>query len=354
MMSFPERSRVWVVGSRLAGAAGSGICLTQTTTFMADHLCGIGPGHAIPPGDRRFPSGTWPSAATPALGPSRPPERRPSGLVACRDGQGSAQRVGDHGVHPQLHHGRRSSGPLTVQVLTARPRAWARSTSSAVTASTKGCTARNPAAAASSSPRPGSAAEAPQGARAPAARPPPAPPAGWPAGRTRRSPGRSSRRSSIASAVGGGDHLGGVPPGVGRRVLDLHVDRHAVADGQDVGQQGHVAGSSATPSSGMTPTPGTSASWWTASAPSLVRRTSSSTPSAPRRRASAKASTVFSSEAALGTTPMCKNGRHCILPAMVARAPRRRAGTNAASRGSEKARKTACRQAMSGSSVFVP
>ncbi len=36
--------------------------------------------------------------------------------------------------------------------------------------------------------------------------------------------------------------LPGVPPRVLGRVLDLDVDHHAFADGQDVGQQGHVGG----------------------------------------------------------------------------------------------------------------
>ena len=35
MISFPSLTRVWVWPSRAWGAAGSGICFTQTTTFMA-------------------------------------------------------------------------------------------------------------------------------------------------------------------------------------------------------------------------------------------------------------------------------------------------------------------------------
>ena len=42
------------------------------------------------------------------------------------------------------------------------------------------------------------------------------------------------------------------------------------------------------------PSPSIRGSWWMARAPSAVRRTSSSTPSAPNRLASAKASSVFS------------------------------------------------------------
>ena len=38
-MSLPSRFRVLVVGSSAPGSAGSGICLTHTTTFMADSLC---------------------------------------------------------------------------------------------------------------------------------------------------------------------------------------------------------------------------------------------------------------------------------------------------------------------------
>src|SRR6478736_3992581 len=36
-MSLPSRLRVFVAGSSAPGAAGSGICFTQTTTFMAGH-----------------------------------------------------------------------------------------------------------------------------------------------------------------------------------------------------------------------------------------------------------------------------------------------------------------------------
>src|SRR6516225_5302253 len=50
MINLPERSRVFVSGLRAEGAAGSGICFTQTTTFMADHLCGTDPYNAIRPG----------------------------------------------------------------------------------------------------------------------------------------------------------------------------------------------------------------------------------------------------------------------------------------------------------------
>src|SRR5262245_31000010 len=34
MMSLPSRTRVFVLGSSFPGLAGSGICFTQTTTFM--------------------------------------------------------------------------------------------------------------------------------------------------------------------------------------------------------------------------------------------------------------------------------------------------------------------------------
>src|ERR1700692_4569961 len=34
-MSLPSRTRVWETGSSLPGLAGSGICFTQTATFMA-------------------------------------------------------------------------------------------------------------------------------------------------------------------------------------------------------------------------------------------------------------------------------------------------------------------------------
>src|SRR4051794_32044828 len=38
-MSLPSRTRVFVSGSSFPGAAGSGICLTQTATFMVGGCC---------------------------------------------------------------------------------------------------------------------------------------------------------------------------------------------------------------------------------------------------------------------------------------------------------------------------
>src|SRR5258708_19031465 len=42
MISLPSRTRVLVSGSSLPGVAGSGICLTQTATFMAPIVAGRG------------------------------------------------------------------------------------------------------------------------------------------------------------------------------------------------------------------------------------------------------------------------------------------------------------------------
>ena len=88
MMSLPERSRVLVSGFSAAGAAGSGICLTQTTTFMADHLCGPGPGPPFGPVTGLFAPGRRPSNGD-GIG-SRPPRFGP-GAGPC-DGQGVAER----------------------------------------------------------------------------------------------------------------------------------------------------------------------------------------------------------------------------------------------------------------------
>ena len=48
-MSLPSRTSVWVVGSSLPGTAGSGICFTQTTTFMGGLFPTDDPHHQLVP-----------------------------------------------------------------------------------------------------------------------------------------------------------------------------------------------------------------------------------------------------------------------------------------------------------------
>src|SRR5580704_2839347 len=93
MISLPDRSRVLVPGFSDWGAAGSGICLTHTTTFMADHLCGTGPFPAIRPGDK--PLFESPRSWDVTTG-------RSGGAGARRD-QPLVEAVGDHGVHAGRH-----------------------------------------------------------------------------------------------------------------------------------------------------------------------------------------------------------------------------------------------------------
>src|ERR1700728_3153450 len=94
MISLPDRSRVLVPGFSDWGAAGSGICLTHTTTFMADHLCGTRPFPAIRHGDR-------PVSGARFEGP--PPNR--SADPAAHYGQRLPEPVGDHGVGSAGHQG---------------------------------------------------------------------------------------------------------------------------------------------------------------------------------------------------------------------------------------------------------
>src|ERR1700744_4825627 len=91
MMSLPDRSRVLVPGWSAPGAAGSGICLTHTTTFMTSHLCGPGPFPAIRPGDERL----FRSPAAPGS-----PRTAPAG-----DGRPLDQPVRDDGVDAGPDHG---------------------------------------------------------------------------------------------------------------------------------------------------------------------------------------------------------------------------------------------------------
>ena len=82
-------------------------------------------------------------------------------------------------------------------------------------------------------------------------------------------------------------------------VLDLDVDDASAGAGvEGRGEQsGRRPGGRPTPSPTTRRPSGRSASWWTASAPSAVRRTSSSTPSAPRSRRRRNASTRVLAEA---------------------------------------------------------
>src|SRR5579875_422056 len=80
MISLPERSRVWVLGSSAWGAAGSGICFTHTTTFITGHCSLPGPTAAI---------------------------RRAGGLSpAGRHRQRGPEAVGDDRVDAGVEHGR--------------------------------------------------------------------------------------------------------------------------------------------------------------------------------------------------------------------------------------------------------
>ena len=92
--------------------------------------------------------------------------------------------------------------------------------------------------------------------------------------------------------------LGRIEPGLGGQVLDLDVHHHARAGGRERRPgAGRGSGGRRWPVRGSAPTPSITGSWWTASPPSAVSRTSSSTPSAPSARARAKASSVFSRHA---------------------------------------------------------
>ncbi len=124
MISLPERSSVWVSGLSAPGAAGSGICFTQTTTFMADHLCGPGPSPAIRPVHGAFLGAQFPPPPGPArasmavggpVGPTATRRRNhpadgpgpPALLVErrCGRGEGVAEAVGDDGVDAEGDHG---------------------------------------------------------------------------------------------------------------------------------------------------------------------------------------------------------------------------------------------------------
>ena len=122
--------------------------------------------------------------------------------------------------------------------------------------------------------------------------------------------GRRSRcgttRSATASAAAPREHgahpvgerIGRVEVGIGRIVLDLDVDAHPGAGVERRVETRDVSGSSRAGVSRIARPSARRASWCTTSRPSAVRRTSSSTPSAPSSRRSAKAASVFSRAAA--------------------------------------------------------
>src|SRR5580693_10062028 len=99
MMSLPDRSRVFVPGFSAAGTAGSGICLTHTTTFMADHLCGLGTCLAIRPGHEA--RSRTRASSPPAW--ARRPCSLPRGVSICNP-ECVTHAVRDHGVDAQLDH----------------------------------------------------------------------------------------------------------------------------------------------------------------------------------------------------------------------------------------------------------
>ena len=117
MISFPSLTRVWVWGSSAWGAAGSGICFTQTTTFMASIVPENGPSDQSAP--------VAPGAPEAAGG--RTCQVRP------RWARVSATESVITTSTPASTTASRSSGLFTVQVTMARPRAWASSTSRALT-----------------------------------------------------------------------------------------------------------------------------------------------------------------------------------------------------------------------------
>ncbi len=89
-------------GSSDGGAAGSGICLTQTTTFMALIQAETGTLHAI--------SGSA------------------SGSLRSDDLEGQRHVIGDHGVDADATMRSRSWRAFTVQVFTSSPASCAAAT----------------------------------------------------------------------------------------------------------------------------------------------------------------------------------------------------------------------------------
>ena len=171
-------------------------------------------------------------------------------------------------------------GSSHVQVLTASPASWQRSIRSARRRSTShGCSAAWP--------RVGRDRRSVVGAEL-QRQPRRAARSGRAAGSGRRWRGGSTRSASVRGRARRAS------PAPRRRrdragrsrlvvvVLDLDVDPAAPRTGVErLAERRHVAGSSCHGVSTMTRPSVTRASWWTTSTPSAVRRTSSSTPSAP-------------------------------------------------------------------------
>ena len=202
---------------------------------------------------------------------------------------------------------------LTVQTLTASPAACAAPTSSASHAGHEGV---DGAGAAARPPRPAgpadrqrSAEQQPTTARRPSA--------AWTARRGWHGERRDDRLRSVQPGLDDRRRPSAPPPPRSGRsrarrgaflISTLTIMPSQTA--QDVGRAGDVGRQLADRQlADRADARRSSASWWTTSAPSAVRRTSSSTPSAPSRRASAKASIVFSTQP-LGATPMGEDGRH--------------------------------------------
>ena len=129
------------------------------------------------------------------------------------------------------------------------------------------------------------------------------------AARRRASPGQNedttTRSTSPARPPGRPPSGRPVSPGswpgsVGRFLTSMFTTRSPQAS-RAAASRGTWAGSWRTRSRRSGPAPATTGSWCTARAPSAVSRTSSSTPSAPRRPARANASRVFSTMPAAGS-----------------------------------------------------
>ena len=121
--------------------------------------------------------------------------------------------------------------------------------------------------------------------------------------RGRRRRGRTTRRSAARRAPRTASTVARITePSVsasgshGRHFTSAFTTspEHAASASSSVARSGLTSRSAARRSAAIRPAPGTSASWCTTSTPSALRRTSSSTPSAPSARARSNAATVFS------------------------------------------------------------
>src|SRR5579875_102865 len=199
---------------------------------------------------------------------------------------------------------RRSSGSSTVQATTARPRARAAATSSPVTWGWGTSTAQQPSSTA-------------------CARLEPASRAGWTSNAVpsptcarraclataSRVPGQNDDTTTRSGPAGAGGvraststtaaAAGSSAPGcAGSFFTSIRTTRPAQA-ARAASSTGTPGGSSSRRRPASAPTPASVGSWATARAPSAVRRTSSSTPSAPARAAPANASRLFSGQGPL-------------------------------------------------------